>query len=237
MKGAASLERRLGYRFDDRSLLVRALTHRSHRHEAVDGDAVDYERLEFLGDALVGFFISERLMSLDPTADEGTLTRRKQAVVSQTTLAAASVRLGLGPSLRLGRGEDATGGRAKPSLLADVFESVLAAIYLDGGLRPARSFVARHLKDELAAAAKATGPVGDDKTRLQEATQARWRLTPRYRMVAVSGPAHARRFTAEVLVGGRVAGEGHGTSRKDAERAAAGEALGRLDQGGVGDED
>jgi ribonuclease-3 len=235
VKGAAALERRLGYRFKDRGLLERALTHRSHRHEAgPDVVPIDYERLEFLGDALLGLFVSERLMTLDPAADEGTLTRRKQAVVSQTTLAAASRRLGLGEALFLGRGEDATGGRTKPSLLADVFESVLAAVYLDGGLRVARAFAKRHLGGELAVAAAASGPVGDDKTRLQETAQARWRLTPRYRMVAVSGPAHARVFTAEVLVGEHVAGEGQGTSRKDAERAAAGEALARLERGGRG---
>ena len=235
MKGRAALERRLCYGFTDPSLLERALTHRSHRHEAGTADPpIDYERLEFLGDALLGLFVSERLMTLDPSADEGTLTRRKQAVVSQTTLAAASRRLGLGDALLLGRGEDATGGRTKPSLLADVFESVLAAVYLDGGLRVARAFARRHLGEELAAAAASSGPVGDDKTRLQEMVQARWRLTPRYRMVAVSGPAHARVFTAEVLVGGRVAGEGQGTSRKDAERSAAGEALAKLAQGGGG---
>ena len=131
MKRFAVLERRLGHRFEDRGLLERALTHRSHRHEAGDGEALDYERLEFLGDSLLGFFVSERLMVLDAAADEGTLTRRKQAVVSQPTLASASRRLGLGTALKLGRGEDATGGRGKPSLLADVFESVLAAVYLD----------------------------------------------------------------------------------------------------------
>lgn len=235
MKGAAPLERRLGHQFEDRALLERALTHRSHRHEAgTDGASADYERLEFLGDALLGLFVSERLMALDPSADEGTLTRRKQAVVSQPTLAAVSARLGLGEALRLGRGEEATGGRMKPSLLADVFESLLAAVYEDGGLRAARAFVRRHLAQELAAAASEHGAVGDAKTRLQEISQARWRHTPRYRMVAASGPAHARRFKSEVWVGGRMLGEGEGTSRKDAERAAATAALIRLEQGGEG---
>lgn len=236
MRGRAALERRLGYRFEDPTLLERALTHRSHRHES-GGEAqgpIDYERLEFLGDALLGFFVSEKLMALDPAADEGTLTRRKQAVVSQKTLAAVSARVGLGTSLRLGRGEDATGGRAKPSLLADVFESSLAAVYLDGGLRPARAFVGRHLRREIEEASRTSGPVGDDKTRLQETTQARWRVTPRYRIVTVSGPAHARRFTAEVSVGGRVLGEGAGSSRKDAERAAAGAGLAAIHGGGTG---
>jgi ribonuclease-3 len=233
VKLRATLERRLGHRFEDRELLDRALTHRSHRHEAgAEPGSADYERLEFLGDALLGFVVSERLMALDPGADEGTLTRRKQAVVQQQTLAEVSVRLGLGTSMKLGRGEDATGGRAKPSLLADVFESVLAAVYLDGGVRAARAFVRRHLEDEIARASRATGPVGDDKTRLQEWAQARWRLTPRYRMVSVSGPPHARRFVAEVLLDGRAVGQGEGTSRKDAERSAARDALTRVEDGG-----
>jgi ribonuclease-3 len=131
----------------------------------------------------------------------------------------------------LGRGEDATGGRAKPSLLADVFESVLAAVYLDGGLRSARAFARRHLEDELAAAAAASGPVGDDKTRPPgDGTGA---MAPHASLPYGGrlGPRHARVFTAEVLVGGRVAGEGEGTSRKDAERAAAGEALGEARAG------
>jgi len=221
-----ALEEALGYRFNDRSILERALTHRSRAHERRDGATGDtYERLEFLGDALLGFLVSERLIDDDPAADEGTLTRRRQTVVSTEALAAVSLRLGLGKALILGRGEDATGGRAKPSLLADAFESVLAAIYLDGGLRAARAFVRRQLKGELLRTVGKTGPGTDAKTRLQEMVQARWRLTPSYRIVAMTGPAHAHEFTVDVLFGETVAGRGVGTSRKDAERAAAKDAL------------
>lgn len=220
------LEESLGYRFEDRTILERALTHRSRAHEAPGGVAGDaYERLEFLGDALLGFLVSERLMNDDPEADEGTLTRRRQTVVSTEALAQVSRRLGLGKALILGRGEDATGGRAKPSLLADAFESILAAVYLDGGLRAARAFVRRQLKGELARTLGETGPGTDAKTRLQEMVQARWRLTPRYRIVSTTGPAHAHEFTAEVLVGLETAGRGVGSSRKDAEREAARDAL------------
>jgi ribonuclease III len=229
MKLVSNLEDRLGYRFEDRSILNRALTHRSREHEAGDaGRGDNYERMEFLGDALLGFLVSERLMDDDPAADEGTLTRRKQAVVSTEALAGVSRRLALGGSLRLGRGEDATGGRAKPSLLADAFESVLAAVYLDGGLRAARAFVRRQLKPELAATRGTTGAVSDTKTRLQELTQGRLRVTPRYRIVSTLGPAHERTFLAEVLLGDEVAGRGSGTSRKDAERDAARAALAAL---------
>lgn len=235
MSLAEGLEDTLGYRFRDPSILLRALTHRSRAHEAEYGNAVDsYERLEFLGDALLGFLVSERLVQDDPAADEGTLTRRRQSVVSTEALALVSRRLGLGTALKLGKGEDATGGRGKPSLLADAFESVLAAVYLDGGLRAARAFVRRQLKAELACTAGKAGPETDTKTRLQEMIQARWRLTPRYRIVSSTGPAHAQEFTAEVLVGETIAGRGAGASRKDAERNAAREALAALERDDLG---
>jgi ribonuclease III len=230
MKLVSNLEDRLGHRFEDISILERALTHRSRAHET--GDAArggDYERMEFLGDALLGFLVSERLMNDDPAADEGTLTRRKQSVVSTDALAAVSRRLGLGESLHLGRGEAATGGSNKPSLLADAFESVLAAVYLDGGLRAARAFVRRQLKRELAATRGTTGPGSDLKTRFQELAQARLRVTPRYRIVSTSGPAHARIFEAEVLLGDAVVGRGTGPSRKDSEREAARVALATIE--------
>lgn len=232
MTRSGELEPRLGHRFADRTILERALTHRSLAHETSGAASdEDYERLEFLGDALLGFLVSERLMDDDPHADEGVLTRRKQSVVSTRALAAASRRLGLGEALRLGRGEIATGGRAKPSLLADAFESVLAAVYLDGGTRAARAFVRRHLKDQFAEALAEVEADGDPKTRLQELTQARWRVTPSYRIVSTSGPSHARTFVAEVDLDGKRAGQGSGSSRKDAERAAAREALEAIDRG------
>ena len=139
------LERSLGYTFRDPSLLVTALTHRSHSHEQDRGDDRDYERLEFLGDALLGFLVAEWLFEDDPVNPEGVLSRRRQTVVRTETLAAISRRLGLGGAIRLGRGEELSGGRVKPALLADLFEAVLAAIYLDGGVDPARTFVVTHL--------------------------------------------------------------------------------------------
>jgi len=222
----ADLEQRLHYRFKDPALLERALTHSSLTHETAGRE--DYERLEFLGDALLGFVVADRLVRADPEANEGDLTRRKQTVVSTEPLAEAARRLGLGEALRLGRGEEGTGGRAKTSLLADAFEAVVAAVYLDGGLRSARSFVNRHLRDRLVAARHGSAPPEDHKTRLQELVQARWRLTPSYRIVGTAGPDHARSFEVEVVVGDRVLGAGTGASRKQAEQEAARSALAEI---------
>ena len=224
---SGDLEARLKYRFRDTGLLERALTHRSSAHEAAAGGG-DYERMEFLGDALLGLLVAEWLLDRHPEANEGELTRLMASVVSTRPLARTARELGLGGALRLGRGEEESGGRDKPSLLADAFESVLAAVYLDGGLRPARAFVRRHLKAQILAAGGGHGLGEDFKTRLQEAAQARWRLTPRYRLAGSTGPDHARTFSAEVLIGGRVAGRGEGSSRKDAEQDAARRALEEL---------
>lgn len=224
------LESRLGYRFSDPSLLETALTHRSHAHESSAGPVTNYERLEFLGDATLGFVVSEWLYEHDPSATEGVLTRRRQVVVRTSTLARTAARLGLDAAMRLGRGEERTGGREKPSLMADTFEAVLGAVYLDGGIRRCRAFVSRHLGDVLEHAAAADRPSDDYKTRLQEHTQGRLRRTPRYRIVSTTGPAHALRFEVEVQVGGNVLGRGTGSNRKRAEQAAAHAALERLER-------
>jgi len=219
------IEDRLGYRFRDPSWLERALTHDSYAHEHRSGPGADYEGLEFAGDALLGFVVSDVLFRVDPASDEGVLTRRRQSVVNRDALADAARAIGLGEAIRLGRGEQSSGGRDRGSILAAAFESVLAAIYFDGGLRPARAFVRRHLGERLAAAASESGDRADFKTRYQETMQGQSGITPRYRIALVEGPAHARRFVAEVLIGGDVAGSGTGTSRKAAEQAAARAAL------------
>jgi ribonuclease III len=229
--GSGDLEARLGYRFEDQALLLRALTHRSRSHELRSVSGEDWERLEFLGDALLGFFVADWLVRQDPLAAEGVLTRRKQSVVRAEALAEAARRIGLGEALRLGRGEESTGGRDKPSLLADAFEGVLGAVYQDGGVRRARSFVFRHLGPALRAAAGSAEFAEDHKTRLQEKLQGRFRQTPHYRLAGASGPAHAREFEAEVLLGSDVLGSGRGASRKQAEQEAARVALDRLAAG------
>ena len=221
----AEVEHALGYRFSDRALLERALTHRSHSHEQGDEPSLNYERLEFLGDALLGFVVADWLFRDDGQAAEGVLSRRRQAVVRASTLAQAASRLRLGDAILLGRGEEGSGGRHKPSLLADLFEAIIGAIYLDGGLRSARAFVRRHLGEPLRATRRASQTVDDYKTRLQESTQARLQRTPRYRIVSTSGPAHAMEFEVEVLLEDRVLGSGRGSNRKHAEQRAAMQAL------------
>lgn len=223
------LETCLGHRFSDPSLLETALTHRSHAHESGPGAATNYERLEYLGDATLGFIVSEWLYSHDADAAEGVLTRRRQLVVRTSTLAGAARALGLDAAIRLGRGEERTGGREKTSLMADTFEAVLGAVLLDGGIRRARAFVERHLGQELRRAGEKLEATDDYKTRLQERTQAKLRRTPRYRIVATSGPPHALSFEVEVLLDGHVLGVGSGSNRKKAEQAAAAEALERFD--------
>lgn len=222
-----ALQDRLGHRFADAALLQQALTHRSFVHETGAADSTSYERLEFLGDSLLGMFVSDWLFRDDPRASEGVLSRRRQSVVRASTLAAAAAEAGLGERIRLGRGEDRTGGRAKSSLLADVFEALLGAVYLDAGVRAARAFVRRHLRGALEATRGASRTADDHKTRLQELAQARLQLTPRYRIVSTSGPDHALEFTAEVLVGDELWGRGVGRNRKHAEQQAARAALAR----------
>jgi ribonuclease-3 len=223
------LETALGYRFRDRALLLKALTHRSHSHERGRGAEDSYERLEFLGDALLGLFVADWLFRRDETAPEGSLSRRRQMVVRTSTLAAIAGRIGLGDAIRLGRGEELTGGRGKVSLLADLFEAVLGAVYLDGGVRPARAFVRRHLGRTLLETGTGERRSDDYKTRLQEEIQARLQRTPGYRIVSTTGPAHALRFEVEVLVDGRALGRGTGSNRKRAEQDAARQALTALE--------
>lgn len=222
-----TLESRLGYAFKDPSLLERALTHRSFAHES-GSPSETYERLEFLGDALLGFFVSDWLFRDDTSATEGTLSRRRQAVVRTSTLAEAAARSGLDREIRLGRGEEQTGGRTKESLLADVFEAVLGAVYVDAGVRAARAFARRHLSQAMDATRGSGETAGDHKTRFQEIVQARLQRTPRYRILSTSGPDHALVFTAEVLVGDEMWGRGTGANRKSAEQDAARQALDRV---------
>ena len=224
---AGELERALGYRFADRRLLETALTHRSFCHEQGEQTGESYERLEFLGDALLGMFVADWLYRRADSAGEGVLSRRRQMVVRTSTLAAVAKRLGLGEAIRLGRGEERTGGRTKHSLLADVFEAVVAAVYLDGGIRPARAFVQRHLGRALRETAARDSD--DYKTRLQETIQASLQRTPTYRIVSTTGPAHALSFDVEVMVEGRPLGRGAGPNRKRAEQEAAKRALEALE--------
>ncbi len=221
------LEKRLGYRFHRPELLATALTHRSWAHES--GGAENSERLEFLGDALLGLVAAEWLFGEHPDLPEGELSKRKAFLVSQEALAHRARDLGLGAELRLGVGEERSGGRDKASLLADAVEAVLAAIYLDGGMEPARRVIEALLEE---GAPERAGSLFDAKARLQELAQARgWEL-PEYALLAAEGPDHARRFTVECRVRGEAVGAGGGRSKKGAEQRAAAAALRRLEAAG-----
>ncbi len=213
----AGLVCRVGRPFGDEALLVQALAHRSWCAES--GGLPSNERLEFLGDAVLGLVVAEHCYQTYPEMPEGALAKVRAAVVNTTVLAEVGVELDLGPVLLLGRGEDASGGRSKPSILANAVEAVIAAVYLDAGFEAATEFVLGLLDHRIKEAA--AGPGAEDfKTRLQEMVVHRVGTLPRYE-VAGTGPDHARRYTATVIVGGTVVGVGEGRSKKDAEQAAA----------------
>jgi len=212
-----ALVERLGRPFEDESLLVQALSHRSWCAEA--GGRPSNERLEFLGDAVLGLVVAEHCYRTYHDMPEGALAKVRAAVVNTSVLAEVAVELDVGPMLLLGRGEDSSGGRAKASILANATEALIAAVYLDGGWDAAEGFVLRILKGRIEEAA--AGPGAEDfKTRLQEMVVRRVGRLPQYE-VAGTGPDHARRYTATVIVGGDVVGHGEGKSKKDAEQAAA----------------
>jgi ribonuclease III len=224
----AALERRIAYRFRDRGLLEQALTHRSRAAEDVSG-AADNESLEFLGDAVLGFVVADRLFHQFPEYNEGQKSKIKAAVVSTQSLARHAEAIKLGDYLLLGRGEEKTGGRLKSALLADTYEALVAAIYLDGGLEPAATFLHRELKDAIDGGSERLF-VQDYKSALQERVQALGRALPEYRVSGESGPDHHKLFSIEVVVNGEVLGTATGRAKKEAEQDAARQALLRLDE-------
>lgn len=227
------IEERLGYAFKNRDLLHQALVHRSYFHEA--DEARHNEPLEFLGDAVLGFLVAERIVRRRPELDEGPMTRLRAELVNTSSLAREAERLGLGEALLLGRGEERTGGRKKASLLADAFEAVVGAMFLDGGIRPVRRFVQHLFAAEIDHAGPGDAGTGrDPKTELQEWLQARSLPLPRYKLIEQRGPDHAREFLVEVQVEGVPKGRGAGTSKKRAEQLAAQEALRELKGGARG---
>jgi ribonuclease-3 len=218
-------EKRIGYRFRDEDLLSLALTHRSYANE--QGVETHYERLEFLGDAVLGLITTEWLYRNLPDLPEGDLTKRKNHLVSKDVLAPYAEQVKLGEVIRLGVGEERSGGRAKFSLLANSMEAVFGAVYLDGGIEAARSVILPMLiggSGELAPAAIDR----DAKTRLQEVAQGRGWPLPEYRLAAESGPDHSKVFSVECWVHGECAGQGEGPSKKIAEQRAAAAALTHL---------
>ena len=223
---AARVEDALGYRFEDGELLRRALAHRSRAAEATTEDS--YERLEFLGDAVLQLAVTEYLYREFPDMAEGEMAKVRAAVVDAGTLAVLARDLDVGSALLLGRGEELTGGRDKDSILADAVEALIGAVYVEAGFEQARRLVVERWADLVDRRAEAPGH-RDYKTRLQELL-ARDAIRPRYE-VSESGPEHDKRFTAEVWAGDRLLGTGVGTAKKRAEQNAARVATGRLSVG------
>lgn len=223
--GTHELEQRLGYGFHDRRLLDRALTHTSFVNEAPEPRPESNERLEFLGDAVLELVVAERLYRDRPDLGEGDLTAMRAALVRLETLARLADELGLGAHVWLGRGEAASGGRDRSSIGGRTLEAMIGAVYLDGGLEPARAVVMRLLEPEIARLAERG--LKDAKSRLQELAQGNRGLTPVYRTVGAVGPDHAREFTVEVSLGDETAGRGVGRTRRAAEQDAARDALSR----------
>ena len=225
------LERRIGYRFKDRGLLEHALTHRSRVHEDASGGVFDNESMEFLGDSVLGFAIADMLFRQFPHHNEGQKSKLKASIVSAASLARLGEKINLGEFLILGRGEEKTGGRRKLALIADCYEALIAAVYLDGGIEPARAFIERQFAG-LIQEARRTGAhaafTEDYKSALQEWLQSHDRGLPAYRLAGEIGPAHRRLFDVEVVVNGIPVARAEGKSKKEAAQAAAKLALDRL---------
>ena len=218
-----TLEERLGYQFRDRGLLENALTHSSYANEN-KSPLGSNERLEFLGDSILGMVTADFLYTHHPDLPEGDLTRTRAALVREESLVEVADAWDLGAYLRLGRGEETGGGRERPSIRADAVEAVLAAVYLDGGLDQCRGIIRRFILDK----EKEKGASRDYKTTLQELVQREAGQVLSYRLTGESGPDHAKTFTVEVSLNGKAVGQGSGHSKKEAEQMAAKAAVERL---------
>jgi ribonuclease-3 len=219
------LQNAIGYHFQNPDLLQQALTHTSYANEVCQNGLYSYERLEFLGDSILGFTAADYLLSAFPQLHEGDLSKLRADLVCETSLAQTARKLNLGQYLRLGRGEEACGGREKPSIIADVVESVIAAIYLDGGLAAAQRFIYTFVLVDTRQRIRLNT---DWKTKLQELIQRKKDQSLVYELTGETGPDHDKTFSVRVLLNGSEVGQGTGTSKKRAEQAAAREAVERL---------
>ena len=226
----SALELKIRLHFKNRRLLEQALAHPSYLNELQDdpGLGESYERLEFLGDCVLGLVITLELYKRHPGLAEGELTKLRSSLVRRATLADVARRMGLGQHLNLGRGEESTGGRDRDSNLADAFEALIGAILLDKGFDTSTQFVLETMREEIESILE-DGVPEDPKSRLQELIQRTGGPTPSYRVVKSGGPDHHKSFSVEVVMDGRVMGTGHGKRKLDAEKQAAREALGRLE--------
>lgn len=217
-----ALEEKMGYRFGNQALLLRALTHRSWFFEHTSPESGDNEQLEFLGDSILGFIVSESLVAKYPSAHEGQLSQWKAHLVSSSHLHGCAVDLGLGAHLRLGKGEERSGGRERKTVLANALEAVIAAVHLDGGIEAGRAFIHKHVLGALEdSQGMPSARIRNFKNLVQERTQALHLPLPRYLTVGTTGPEHAKTFTIEARIGARFISRAHGTSKKLASERAA----------------
>lgn len=220
-----ALQEKIGYHFQNIGLLEHALTHSSYANEHRSAGITSNERLEFLGDSVLGMVVAEHLFAKHPNMPEGELTRARAALVCESSLYEVAHVLGLGRCLRLGKGEDAGGGRTRPSILADATEAMLAAVYLDGGIEAVKMIIRTFILDK----EKEKTIDRDYKTALQELVQRNPGQVVSYRLIDETGPDHARVFVMEVSVDGKPAGIGRGRSKKEAEQMSAKAALEKMD--------
>lgn len=220
------LEQKLQYSFRDRSLLENALRHSSYANESRDRSVTSNERLEFLGDSVLGFVTAKYLYNHYPDLPEGRMTKVRAELVCEYALHKVAVQLELGKYIRLGKGEENTGGRSRPSILADAVEATIAAMYLDGGIEVAERFILTRVLSELGQGLPTRST--DNKTALQELIQQKSGQVLSYAVTGESGPDHCKEFTVTVSLNGAAVGSGVGRTKKEAEQAAAGDALGKL---------
>lgn len=227
LKNTAELERRFGYVFKNKMLLTEALTHRSFYHENPDKSTTHNERLEFLGDSVLGLVMVEFLFVSDKNITESVMAKIKSFLVKESILSEIAHSISLGKYLRLGKGEEATGGRTKKSLLADTMEALFGAVYIDGGYKKVRKIILRLFKEKIDAIVF-SGEFYDFKTELQERTQLLFGSLPEYRVIKQEGEEHKKVFTVGVFIDGKKFGTGSGRSKKEAQTLAAKEALSRF---------
>jgi ribonuclease III len=221
------IEIRIGYKFKSKDILTKALMHRAGAFQKGLKRSESNERLEFLGDAIISFLVSEHLFNEHPSKREGELTEMKGVLVSRAHLAFCAERIGLWSAMSLGKTELDSRGKGKSTIMSDAFEALVGAIYLDGGIKKTRVFIIDNIIRDPAQARKDVGLI-NYKSCLQEEIQARWRIAPRYRVVNETGPDHAKFFSIEVTANGVILGNGNGPSKKHAEQNAAHDALDKM---------
>lgn len=227
LKDIAKLEKGLGYSFNNRELINEALTHKSFHHENPDKVLTNNERLEFLGDSVLGLTVVEYLFNCNPGLSEALMSKIKSYIVRGSLLSEVAAELNLGLHLRLGKGEDDTGGRRKENVLADAMEAVIGAVYIDSGYAAAREVILRLLKKKIISVIT-SGQYCDYKTELQEKSQMVFGVLPEYRVIKQEGEEHLKTFTVNVFIAGEKYGRGVGKSKKEAQTEAAKEALERI---------